>query len=315
MRKRHFLFALAPLFVLGTSLLVARPANSGKVAATVPVHMVVTAETQRGNDEPPLVAREDLTVYQGRDRDEVTNLIPLRDEHAALELFVLLDDASQTTVGSQLEDLRRFIAEQPPSTLIGVAYMRDGTIDITQNFTNDHMQAAKAVRIPLGYVSAISSPYLSLVDLIKRWPEQGIRREVLMIGDGIDRFGGTGPVNTYVDSAIEQAQRAGVIVYAVYVTGVGQYGRSFLRLNWGQNYLSELAEETGGDAFFQGYSTPVSMSPFLDQLSKRLGNQYRLEFLARPQKKDGLQAVKIRTEDRKIEIVAATKVWVPAGAE
>src|ERR1700735_3780373 len=114
MMKNRLLFALAPLFVLGTSLLVARPANSGKVAATVPVHMVVTAETQRGNDEPPLVAREDLTVYQGRDRDEVTNLIPLRDEHAALELFVLLDDATQTAVGAQLEDLRRFIAEQPP---------------------------------------------------------------------------------------------------------------------------------------------------------------------------------------------------------
>jgi hypothetical protein len=315
MIKHRLLFALAPLFVLGTSLLVARPANSGKVSATVPVHMVVTAETQRGDEEPPLVAREDLTVYQGRDRDEVTKLIPLRDEHAALELFVLLDDATQTSVGAQLEDLRRFIADQLPTTLIGVAYMRDGTVDITQNLTNDHVQSAKAVRLPLGYVSAISSPYLSLVDLIKRWPETDVRHEVLMISDGIDRFGGTNPVNPYVDSAIEQAQRAGVLVDAIYVTGVGQYGRSFWHLSWGQNYFSELTDETGGDAYFQGYSTPVSLSPFLNQLNKRLNNQYRLEFLAKAQKKAGLQPVKVKTEDHKIEMVAATKVWVPADSE
>jgi hypothetical protein len=310
-KKLHFVSLLALLFLIAGTLLVARPAKPGKTPAAVHVHMVVTAESQREED-PPLVAPQDVMVYQGHDRDEVTGLVPLRDQQAALELFVLLDDATQTSVGSQLQDLRQFIAERPSSTLVGVAYMRDGTIDIRQDLTNDHTQAAKAVRLPLGYVSAVSSPYLSLVDLVKRWPEHGVRREVLMVGDGIDRFGGTGPVNPYVDSAVEQAQRAGVIVYAIYLTGVGQFGRSFWRLNWGQNYLSELAEETGGDAYFQGYSTPVSLSPFLDQLNRRLNNQYRLEFLAKAQKKEGLQPVKVRTEDRKIEIVAATRVWVPA---
>ncbi len=318
MAKRHHSSKIALLITLGVLLLLPRFAHSGEAARAtagqVPVHMTVTAEAQRG-DEVPLVSREDVTVLQGHDRDEVTNLIPLRGDHASLELFVLIDDVLQTNTGTQLEDLRQFIADQPPKTLIGVAYMRDGTVDIAENLTNDHMQAAKAVRLPLGYVSAISSPYLSLADLIKRWPETDVRHEVLMISDGIDRFGGTNPVNPYVDSAIEQAQRAGVQVYAIYVTGVGQYGRSFWHLNWGQNYLSELADETGGDAYFQGYSTPVSLSPFLNQLNKRLNNQYRLEFLAKAQEKAGLQPVKVKTEDHKIEIVAATKVWIPADSE
>jgi hypothetical protein len=318
MANRHRSFKVELLITLGVLLLLSGFAHSREpgraTAAQVPVHMTVTAEAQRG-DDVPLVPREDVTVFQGHDRDEVTNLIPLRGDHASLELFVLIDDALQTNAGTQLEDLRRFIADQPPTTLIGVAYMRDGTVDIAQNLTNDHVQSAKAVRLPLGYVSAISSPYLSLVDLIKRWPETGVRHEVLMISDGIDRFGGTNPVNPYVDSAIEQAQRAGVLVYSIYVTGVGQYGRSFWHLSWGQNYLSELADETGGDAYFQGYSTPVSLSPFLNQLNKRLNNQYRLEFLAKAQKKAGLQPVKVKTEDHKIEIVAATKVWVPADSE
>jgi hypothetical protein len=39
--------------------------------------------------------------------------------------------------------------------------------------------------------------------------------QFLMISDGIDRFGGGGPSNPYVDSAIEEAQRAGVIIYSI----------------------------------------------------------------------------------------------------
>jgi hypothetical protein len=191
------------------------------LAASVPVHTVVTAEAQR-DDDVPLVPREDVTVYQGHERDEVTNWTPLRGEHAALQFFVLIDDAAQTNIGTQLEDLRQFIGAQPPTALIGVAYMRDGTVDIAQYLTNDHALAAKAVRLPMGYLSAISSPYLSLVDLIKHWPGTESRREVLMISDGIDRFGGTNPVNPYVDSAIEQAQRTGIIFYGIYISGVGQ---------------------------------------------------------------------------------------------
>jgi len=57
---------------------------------------------------------------------------------------------------------------------------------------------------------------------------------------------GGGPSNPYVDSAIEEAQRAGVIIYSIYTPGVGHYGHTFWRMNWGQNYLSQISDETGG---------------------------------------------------------------------
>jgi hypothetical protein len=83
---------------------------------------------------------------------------------------------------------------------------------------------------------------------------------------------------------------------------------------WGQNYLSEIATETGGQAYFLRYETPVSFAPYLEELSRRLNHQYLLAFLPKPEKKPGLQKVRVRTEVPNVELVAATKVFVPPGA-
>jgi hypothetical protein len=312
MRNRH----LKPsLFVVIALLAFSSPATSQEPSAAgmVPVHMVITAEARHGAQEPDL-NREDVTVYLGRTRTQVADWAPLRGEHAGLELFLLLDDSSDVSLGSQLEDLRQFILLQPPTTLIGIGYMRDGGVDTVQNFTADHLQAAKALRLPLGTFGAFASPYLSLSDLLKRWPESPLRHEVLMITDGIDRFGGVGPANPYVDTAIEQAQKAGVLVHSIFASGVGHFGRMQWPVYWGQNYLSEIATETGGQAYFLGYETPVSFAPYLQDLSRRLNHQYLLTFLAKPEKKPGLQRVRVRTEVPNVELVAATKVFVPAGS-
>jgi hypothetical protein len=90
-------------------------------AESVPVHMVVTVEAHHGTEVPD-IRPQDVTVRQGNERAQVTDFIQLRDDRARLELFVLVDDALlPTSLGPQL---RRFIASQPDSTMIGVAYMR-----------------------------------------------------------------------------------------------------------------------------------------------------------------------------------------------
>jgi hypothetical protein len=306
-----------PHLIAGTLLAVTSLAASQVVAqressSGVPVRMVVTVEPRHGSNVP-IVNREDVMVYQGRDRAKVTDWLPLQGEHAGLQLFILIDDTANTSLGSQLEDIRQFINAQPSSTAVGVAYMRNGIADILQNPTNDHVQAAKALRIPLGDAGAPASPYFSLVDLIKRWPEGPVRREILMLSDGIDRFGDSGPSNPYVDSAIEQAQRTGVIIYSIYTPGVGHYGHSFWRMNWGQNYLSQISDETGGESYYLGFGAPVSLAPYLDDLTHRLTRQYLLTFLAKPERKAGFQKLTLRTEVPNAELVAADRVYVQTG--
>jgi hypothetical protein len=309
--KRQSVLPYAVAMVLLTTLYAL-----GQEAAGVPVHMVVTVEARHGAT-PPELTKEDVMVYEGRDRDRVTDWVPAQGEHAALEFFILIDDAASISLGSQLEDLRQFISVQHETTKVGVAYMQNGTALVLQNPTSDHALAAKALRLPQGIVGANASPYFSLQDLIKRWPESGARREVLMVTNGVDWFGGTmPPVDPYVDAAIADAQRAGVIVYAIYEPGAGRSARGYWLTYWGQMFLSQVAEETGGEAYYLGFTgAPVSFSPYLDSIMQRMTHQYFLGFLAKPENKAGMRHIRLRTEVPNAELVAASQVYVPAAPQ
>src|SRR5580658_10815954 len=141
--------------LLASVQLVAAQATSSPEGPAV--NLVVTAEARHGSNVPD-ITRDDVMVYQGRDRDRVTAWLPLQGDHAGLELFILLDDSSSVSLGSQLEDIRQFILAQPVSTKIGIAYMQNGIAQVLQNLNSDHTLAAKALRLPLGSPGANASP-------------------------------------------------------------------------------------------------------------------------------------------------------------
>ena len=292
------------------------PAQERATAATVLVRMTVTANVADGKRVPE-IKREDVFVQQGKERLKVTDWIPAQGEHGGLELFILIDDASDSSLGSQLADLRSFINTQPPTTLVGVGYMRNATVQIAQNLTRDHAAAAKALRLPLGSVGAYGSPYLSVMDLMKRWPSTNNRREVLMVTDGIDRAR-RGPwwrglsVNPDMDSASAVAMRTSTIIHTIYTPGVGRLRRNYWEVSSGQMNMAALSDVTGGESFFLGLQSPVSFAPYLDQLQKILSNQYLLSFSAKAGPKARLQYINLSTEIAGVEFAAANAVWVPA---
>jgi hypothetical protein len=298
------------LLFLGTSLAIGGGlalAVDKAPASSAPVQMVVTVEARRGVNVPAL-NREDFLVYQDKERLQVVDAVPLQGRNGELELFILLDDSSSWALGSELADLRTFIDTQTASTAIAIGYMSHGAVETVQNPTKDHALAAKALRLPFGMAS---SPYLSLSELIKRWPESQARREVLMVTSGADPLGGNGVMNPYLDAAIKDAQRAGITVHAIYTPSTGHSAHSYWRMNWGQNYLAELTDETGGEAYMLGSGTPVSIAPYLADITTRLTHQYRISFLANAEGKPGVKSIKVTTEVPNAEIVAASKVYIP----
>src|SRR5215469_16987029 len=186
-RAKYELTALFAAALLG---LLSLHAQEKAPALTAPVRLTVTVQGIGENEDRPDIKPEDVVVRQGQDHLQVTGWVPARGDHAGLDLFFLIDDACDPSLGSQLNDLRAFINAQPATTSVGVGYMRNATVQIAQNFTTEHDQAAKALRLPMGNVGAFGSPYLSLMDLMRRWPEGPNRREVVMITDGIDRARG-----------------------------------------------------------------------------------------------------------------------------
>jgi hypothetical protein len=193
--------------------------------------------------------------------------------------------------------------------------MQNGIARVEQDLTSDHALAAKALRLPMGIGGVNASPYFALSDLVKRWPASNGRREVVMVSSGVDRYyGGNDMLDPYLSAAIEDAQRAGVLVSAIYSPGAGHFGHDYWQTYWGQLYLAKLADETGGESYYIGFTgPPVAFAPFLDDLASRLSHQYLLGFLAKPEKKAGLRQVKVTTEVPNADLVAAKMVYVPAG--
>jgi len=140
----------------------------------------------------------------------------------------------------------------------------------------------------------------------------GCTSAAIVVTDGIDRLYGTGDLqDPYLDEAIDHALRASVTVSAIYTPGVGHFGHSYWQTYWAQIYLSRLAEETGGEAYYIGFTgAPVSLAPFLDDVGKRLAHQYLLTFLAKPPKHADWQRVRLMTEVPNADLVAPDKVWV-----
>ena len=303
-----FTYALTSAFFL----------NAQAPVPPIQTRMTVTLDVMGDNKRTPEVNREDVIVKQGKTRLKVTDWVAACEDQAGLDLFILIDDASDTTLGLQLQDLRNFITAQPATTSVGIGYMRNATVQIAQNFTTDHAAAAKVLRLPMGSPGAYGSPYLSVVDLMKRWPEDPNRREVIMVTDGIDRMRleprhrGLEPVYPDVDYASTVAQRTGTIIHTIYTPGVGRLHRNFWEATNGQNGISKLSDETGGESFLLGLEPAVSFKPYLDRIQKILNNQYLLTVEATPGKKAGLRRVSLNTEVAGVELNSADNIWVPA---
>jgi hypothetical protein len=276
---------------------------------SVPVSMVVTVEPHHGTQAPKLT-RDDVMVFQDKDnRRPVIGWTPVQD--VGLQLWVLIDDGADDTIGNQFGDLRKFILAQPPAVEIGLGYMRNGGVTAVQSLSTDHQSVAKALRLPLGEAGISASPYLSLVDLIHTWPATQRAREAVMVTSGIDYLYGPGPDNPYLQQAIDEAQRAGVVVSSIYFGSPGHAGHSYWQINWGQNNLSQLADATGGEFYWQGMTNPVSIGPYLDECGRRINEQFVLTFAAAPQSKAGLHTVHLRTEVPHVSLVAQKGVEIP----
>lgn len=316
MNYRTFQWSALLFLIVVVTMALSLEATAPVPSAGIGVRMIVTASGV-GDGNLPEVAMSDVQVSQRRQALKVTGWTAARGKYAGLNLFLLIDDAADRSLGSQLNELRDFINAQAPTTTVGVGYMRNAIVQVVRDFTNDHAAAANAVRLPMGNTGAFGSPYLSVINMMNRWPEHPSRRVIVMVTDGIDRSRG-GPrsrgLGTMPDvtRASDLAQRTGTLIYTLYTPGVGARRRNLWEATNGQNGIARLSDESGAESFFLGLQAPVSFRPFLDRIQTALNNQYLLEFRAIPSGRAGLQSVSVGTELSGVELISADGVWVPA---
>jgi hypothetical protein len=232
-----------------------------------------------------------LTIKVDNRATPLTSVMPVAP--SGVQIALLIDDGLRTSVGRELSSLRSFVQSLPAGTEVLIGYMQNGRVVAAQPFTTDHSAAASAIRIPMGSPGASASPYFCVSDFVKKWPgvEDDLNssmgrapvrkaRFVMMITNGVDPYNGSTSITNqnspYVDSAVRDAQRAGVPIYSIYFSDAGIRGgqASFS----GQSYLQQLADGTGGRAYYNGTGNPVSMAPFLTQFKQAVASTYVATF-------------------------------------
>ena len=260
-------------------------------------------------DATPPLALDDVQLFTGKDRKQIGDW----KKGEQLFLSILIDDSIDSGAAGQWNYLKEFIMAQPPSTYISVGYISNNVTRVAQDFTDNHELAAKALRIPMGLGGLGSSPYLGTIDMLKRWPETGIRRSIILITSGIDYFRGPSFGTFYpdLDPLIQRAERQNNNIWTIYYPTSSHRGRSLFQVTNGQNNLSKLAEDTGAETFYLGASAPVSLKPYFDEITMHLGNQYLLTFAASGGEKGKYQTVKVKTEIKDVEFFTPAAVYIP----
>jgi hypothetical protein len=265
-------------FLLAITLL-APTILSAQQEGPVPTQAIVTVDSKH----PSKLTVQTTKLKVNGHETELASLTQIPSN--GVQVALLIDDGLRSSVGRQIGDLKSFITGLPAGTEIFVGYMQNGRVVSAQGFTTDHAAAAQNLRIPLGSPGASASPYFCLSDFVQKWPSSESApkaRFVMMLTNGVDPYNGsvdpTNQSSTYVDNAVRDAQRAGVPVYSIYYGDAGYRGQnaSFS----GQSYLAQVAEGTGGRAYFQGSGNPVSLTPFLTQFTKSIAESYVATFNA-----------------------------------
>ncbi len=300
-----FKTSMAALMLAGMASLTAGAvaqeiANEGPVPTTALISV-----TSKNNVQ---LNPEMLKLQVNRHDAPITAVTPLVPQKA--QIAILIDDGLRGSFGLQLNEVKQFLTELPPGTQTLVGYMQNGTVR-TRGFSANHEEVASDLRIPLSAGGISASPYFALSDFVKQWPSSpGVARIVLLITNGVDPYNGRPSVmnqdSPYVQTAQEDAERAGVAVYSIYYPDAGMRGGSFS----GQSYLAQIAEATGGQSFYQGSIPPVSFKPYLEQFRKAILDSYTVSFRvsATREKRDTLTQIKISSSQPGVKVISPENV-------
>lgn len=306
---------------LATLLAAAAPiAAYAQQEGPVSTQVLVSVESKSAFTPSPA----DVTAEVNGKPTPITQLTPV--PASQVQIALLIDDGLRSSFGLQLQDIKQWILQLRPGTQIMVGYMQNGRVVAAQGFTTNLAAAAAQLRLPMSISGINGSPYFSLSAFVKQWPSgaepnspnqpaiqpngSSRARFVLMITNGVDRYNGSvSPMNQdspYVSAAADDSQRAGVPVYSIYYSDRGARGQaaSFS----GQSYLNQVAEATGGRAFYQGTFTPVSLAPYFKQFDQAIAQTYVATFDAVAHKKDTLVRLKLTANQKGVKLHAPSTI-------
>ena len=173
----------------------------------------------------------------------------------------------------------------------------DTSAELVADLVDDQLKLDNAIRSlrPGGGTSMYDAIFFACRDkLLQDQPRHKFRRAIILVTDGEDNQ------SRYTrDQALEMAQKADVVVYAI-STNISRTETD------GDKVLRYLTQETGGRAFFPFKVEDLEQS--FENIANELRHQYNIFYRPEPLKTDGLyHTVDLRVKGRKDLIVRARK--------
>ena len=280
--------------------------NSGR-----PVVIPLTIKINSRHLDPETELQNvDLTVSEDGEPQTILSIRGI-GTNSPITLAVLIQEDLVPSVGNEIKSLAEFISGLPRGSRVMIGYLRTGSLQTKQKFTNDVEKAAKSLRPPSGFATAGPyNPYVEVIEALKKFDSQPLgRRAILLVSDGLDISRGVDsslPTQSVdLQRAINESQRRGVAIYGFYAPTVVASTNPGLAAN-AQSSLLRLSNETGGHAFFQGTGAPVSFEPFIRELDDSLQKQVALTFLSTHMKK-GFHKIEVKS------VTPGVRVTYPSG--
>ena len=296
-------FLLIPAFFIGV-LAQNKNEKTQKVrTVTIPISIYGDRE-KKGIQTEEIIEVGTIIVKEDGDEQQILSIRSV--SNTPLSLAVLIQDDLTSNANLQLKSIADFISRLPNGSRVMVGYLRGGTLQIRQKFTDDLEKAAKSLRIVAGSGAASGNPYSAIEDALKRFDALPLgRRAVLLVSDGVDVSNGIQSAlptqSLELDRAILKAQRKSIAVYSFYNPATLTEGGNSILVSYGQGSLNRLSEETGGRAFFQGTIEPISFEPFFSNLTNALNRQFALTYLSTHSKK-GYHKVQVISTNTGVKI-------------
>jgi Ca-activated chloride channel homolog len=264
------------------------------------VNVLFTVTEGSGRMVPDL-KREDFVVEEDGRPQEVSHFS--REVTLPLTLAILIDTSPSVESVLEMEKqtatefLHAVVRKQDLALVINF----DRSVSLLQDFTSDIRLLSKAIRsVSIGGGTSVhDAVFLASDEKLKR--ETG-RKAIILISDGGDTTS-----KLKIKEAIEAAQRADAIIYAISNRG----GGSLFGGGGDDGTLKRYAEATGGRAFFP--SKPQDFRKAFDAIQEELRSQYLISYTSSNALKDGgYRSIKIGTPNQRNVKIRAKKGYYAA---
>jgi len=244
------------------------------------VNVILTVTEGNGRMVPGL-SKEDFLVEEDGRKQEVSHFA--REVTLPLTLALLIDTSPsvQPVLDLEKQTAIEFLHSVLHKEDLALVMNFDRSVSLLQDFTADIRRLSKAIESVAigGGTSVHDAVFLACDEKLKR--ETG-RKAIILISDGGDTTS-----KLKIKEAIESAQRADVIIYAISNRSGGPIFGPVGRFGGGgdDGVLKRYAEATGGRAFFP--SKPQDFKKAFDAIQEELRSQYILSYSSTNTMKDG----------------------------